>query len=447
MTSLPAENASPRRDAAVSVRGDLDDRAETVGAPTLAARLEGPAADLFRHRAFMRLWTSRLFGTTANQMLLVALGWQMYDLTHSAWDLGLVGLFQFLPALALVLVAGQVVDRYHRARIVALCMAAQAVIAAALVWASMAHGVGREMLLMVSVAVGMVRAFQMPTQQALTPMVLPPALLPRGLAFSSAGSQGAIVAGPALGGFVYVAGAHVVYALCALLFVTAGLLVAGVRYQQPSRIKKAISMETLLAGVRFVRDRQAVLGAISLDLFAVLFGGAVALLPIFARDLLQVGSWGLGLLRAAPAAGALLTSIALTRWPVARRAGTVLLSAVAVYGAATIVFGLSTSFVLSLVALVVSGGADMVSVVIRQSLVQLDTPDEMRGRVSAVNSVFIGASNQLGEFESGVTAAWFGPVGSVVVGGVGTLLVAAAWTRLFPALAMRDRLTNATPGR
>ena len=297
------------------------------------------------------------------------------------------------------------------------------------------------MLFAVSVAVGTVRAFQMPTQQALTPMVLPPALLPRGLAFSSAGMQSAIVAGPAIGGFVYVAGAHVVYGVCAVLFVVSGLLAFGVRYEQPARIKKAITLETLLAGVRFVRDRQVVLGAISLDLFAVLFGGATALLPIFARDVLHVGSWGLGLLRAAPAAGAFTTSIVLTRWPVTRRAGHVLLSAVAVYGVATLAFGVSSSFPLSLLALVVSGAADMVSVVIRQSLVQLDTPDEMRGRVSAVNSVFIGASNQLGEFESGMTAAWFGPVGSVVLGAMGTLLVAATWLRLFPALATRDRLT------
>jgi len=297
------------------------------------------------------------------------------------------------------------------------------------------------MLFAVSVAVGTVRAFQMPTQQALTPMVLPPALLPRGLAFSSAGMQSAIVAGPAIGGFVYVAGAQVVYGVCAVLFVVSGLLAFGVRYEQPACIKKAITLETLLAGVRFVRDRQAVLGAISLDLFAVLFGGATAILPIFARDVLHVGSWGLGLLRAAPAAGA-TTSIVLTRWPVTRRTGRVLLSAVAVYGVATLAFGVSTSFVLSLAALVVAGAADMISIVIHQSLVQLDTPDEMRGRVSAVNSVFIGASNQLGEFESGVTAAWLGPVGSVVVGAVGTLLIAASWRGLFPALAGRDRLTS-----
>ena len=442
---MPPADASPaRRDLQpLPPQGDTEDRAETVAPPTEPAPLERPTAALFRHRAFMRLWFSRLAGVTGNQMLLVALGWQMYDLTHSAWDLGLVGLLQFLPALALVLVAGQVIDRLHRGRIVAACMAAQTAVAGVLIWGSATHAVSREMLFVVSIAVGTVRAFQLPTQQALTPMVLPPSLLPRGLAFSAAGAQGAIVAGPAIGGFVYAAGPATVYAACAFLFVVAGVLVFGVRYEQAARVKKAISLETLLAGVRFVRDRPVVLGAISLDLFAVLFGGAVALLPIFARDILHVDAWGLGLLRAAPAAGALVTSILLTRWPVTRRAGTVLLTAVAVYGAATLGFGLSTSFPLSLVALVVTGGADMISVVIRQSLVQLDTPDEMRGRVSAVNSVFIGASNQLGEFESGVTAAWLGPVGSVVLGGVGTLVVAGAWVRLFPALAQRNRLTTA----
>jgi len=442
---VPPADASPaRRDLQpLPPQGDTEDRAETVAPPTEPAPLERPTAALFRHRAFMRLWFSRLAGVTGNQMLLVALGWQMYDLTHSAWDLGLVGLLQFLPALALVLVAGQVIDRLHRGRIVAACMAAQTAVAGVLIWGSATHAVSREMLFVVSIAVGTVRAFQLPTQQALTPMVLPPSLLPRGLAFSAAGAQGAIVAGPAIGGFVYAAGPATVYATCAFLFVVAGVLVFGVRYQQAARVKKAISIETLLGGVRFVRDRPVVLGAISLDLFAVLFGGAVALLPIFARDLLDVGAWGLGLLRAAPAVGAFVTSILLTRWPVTRRAGRVLLVAVAVYGAATLAFGLSTSFLLSLLALVVTGAADMISVVIRQSLVQLDTPDEMRGRVSAVNSVFIGASNQLGEFESGVTAAWLGPVGSVVLGGLGTLLVAGAWVRLFPALAQRDRLTTA----
>ena len=391
----------------------------------------------------MRLWCSRLASTSANQMLMVAVGWQMYDLTGSAWDLGLVGLLQFLPALLLVLVAGHVVDRFHRARIVALCMLAQVVIATTLALSAHQHWASRELLLFVSVLLGIVKAFQMPAQQALTPALVPPEVLPRALAFSSMGSQGAIVAGPALGGFIYVAGAQAVYLTCAVLFGLAGLLINGVRYDHAPAPSREMNLSTLMAGVHFVRHRPVVLGAISLDLFAVLLGGATALLPIFARDILHTGPWGLGLLRASPAAGAFTLSLLLTRWPITHHAGRVLLGAVAVYGAATLLFGVSTSFGLSMAALVVAGAADMVSIVIRQSLVQLDTPDDMRGRVSAVNSVFIGASNQLGEFESGATAALLGPVGSVLLGGVGTLLVAGLWMRLFRPLAQRDRLTNA----
>jgi len=390
----------------------------------------------------MRLWYSRLASTSANQMLMVAVGWQMYDLTGSAWNLGLVGLLQFLPALLLVLVAGHVVDRFHRARIAALCMLAQVAIGLTLAVSTYEHWAHRDLLLAISVLLGVVKAFQMPAQQALTPALVPPAVLPRALAFSSMGSQAAIVAGPALGGFIYVAGAQAVYAVCAALFALAAWLVAGVRYDHAPPPSREINLTTLMAGVHFVRHRPVVLGAISLDLFAVLLGGATALLPIFAKDILHTGPWGLGLLRAAPAAGALTLSLLLTRWPITRRAGHVLLGAVALYGVATLVFGLSTSFGLSLAALAVAGAADMVSIVIRQSLVQLDTPDDMRGRVSAVNSVFIGASNQLGEFESGVTAALLGPVGSVLLGGVGTIVVAGLWTRLFRPLARRDQLSG-----
>ena len=393
--------------------------------------------------AFMRFWASRLASTSANQMLMVAVGWQMYDLTGSAWALGLVGLLQFLPALLLVLVAGHVVDQFDRARIAALCMLAQVGIALLLAVGTHAHWASRELLFAVSVLLGTVKAFQMPAQQALAPALVPPEVLPRALAFSSMGSQAAIVAGPALGGFIYVGGAQAVYAVCAVLFALAGALVMGVRYDHAPAASREMSWATLMAGVHFVRHRPVVLGAISLDLFAVLLGGATALLPIFAKDILHTGPWGLGLLRAAPAAGAFTLSLLLTRWPITRRAGHVLLGAVALYGAATLVFGLSTSLGLSMAALVVAGAADMVSVVIRQSLVQLDTPDDMRGRVSAVNSVFIGASNQLGEFESGVTAALLGPVGSVLLGGIGTLVVAGLWFRLFPPLAQRDRLTGA----
>ncbi len=373
-------------------------------------------------------------------MLMVAVGWQMYDLTGSAWDLGLVGLLQFLPAVPLALVAGHVIDRFHRARILAVCMAVQVGVALLLAGASHGGWAGRELLLALSVVLGAVRAFQMPSQQALTPSLVPQPLLPRALAFSSAGLQGAVIAGPALGGFIFVAGATAVYASSAVLFMLAGALCLVIHYEHQPPPSLPVDWATLLAGVHFIWQRKTVLGAISLDLFAVLLGGATALLPMFAKDVLHVGPWGLGLLRGAPALGALLMSVALTRWPVRRRTGHTLLGAVAVYGASQLAFGLSTVFALSLAALALSGAADMVSVVIRQTLVQLETPDEMRGRVSAVNSVFIGASNQLGEFESGATAAWLGPVGSVVLGGVGTLMVAALWLRLFPTLAQRDEL-------
>jgi MFS family permease len=401
-----------------------------------------PNESLLTYRSFMLLWCSRLASTAASQMLMVAVGWQMYDLTGSAWDLGLVGLLQFAPALLLALWAGHVIDRHHRARIVAACLALQVVVAG-LLWGASAGGwEGRGLLLGVSLVLGAVRTFQMPAQQALTPSLVPQQVLPRALAFSSAGMQGAIIAGPALGGFIYVAGPGATYAACALLFALASALCALIRYEQAPRPVEPATWDTVLAGVRFVWQQKVVLGAMSLDLFAVLLGGAVALLPIYAKDILHVGPWGLGLLRGAPAVGALAMSVALSRWHIRRRTGHVLLSAVAVFGVATLVFGLSTSFWLSLVALVVTGAADMVSVVIRSTLVQLETPDAMRGRVSAVNSVFIGASNQLGEFESGATAALLGPVGSVVLGGVGTVLVAGAWLRVFPALAQRDALVS-----
>jgi hypothetical protein len=360
------------------------------------------------HRGFMQLWWSRLAGVSAAQMLMVAVGWQVYELTGSAWDLGLVGLMQFVPALLLALAS----------------------------WGGWAS---RGLLLGISVVLGAVRAFQMPATQALTPLLVPPALLARALAFSSGGLQAAVIAGPALGGFVHAAGGGAVYGLCAALFALAATLTVRIRYAHAPPPHEPTSLHTLLAGVRFVCGHKVVLGAVSLDLFAVLLGGAVALLPMFAKDVLHVGPGGLGLLRAAPAMGALVMSVWLSRWPVESRAGAKLLSAVAVFGAAQLLFGLSTLFWLSMVALTASGAADMVSVVVRQTLVQLETPDAMRGRVSAANGLFIGASNQLGEFESGAGAAWLGAVGSVVLGGLGTLAVAAMWWRLFPALARRDK--------
>jgi MFS family permease len=387
----------------------------------------------------MRFWLARLAGVTANQMLMLAVAWHMYDITSSAWDLGLVGLFQFLPALVMTLPAGHAADRLHRGRIFAACMLAQAGIALLLVAAVQGDFATRELILAISVVLGVARAFQMPAQQALTPLLVPPELLQRAIALSSSGMQAAIICGPALGGVLYTTGPITVYVSCAVLLLIAGALTLMVRYQhRPATL--AASWSTVLAGVAFVWQRKLLLGATSLDLFAVLLGGATALLPMYARDILHTGPIGLGLLRAAPAAGALVMSLVLIRWPLHRHVGHRLLLAVAIFGLATVVFGLSTNFGLSMLALVVTGAADSISVVTRMTLVQLETPDEMRGRVSAVNSIFIGASNQLGEFESGATAALMGPVGSVVLGGLGTLVVAAVWLRLFPTLAQRDHM-------
>jgi MFS family permease len=397
-------------------------------------------AQLLAQRAFMRLWWGRLAGTIANQMLVVAIGWHMYELTGSAWDLGLVGLYQFVPGLLLAVPAGHAVDRWHRGRIAAACLAVQAMVSLVLLEGSLSGRTSRELLLLVSVVIGSVRAFQMASQQALTPMLVPPALLQRATAFAAAGLQASVIGGPALAGLIFMAGTGAVYATSTVLSLAGCVLLLMLRYVAAPPPHEPVTLRSLLAGVSFTWQRKVVLGALSLDLFAVLLGGATALLPIFARDILQVGPTGLGLLRAAPAVGALVVSLVLARRSLDGRVGRTLLSAVALFGLSIVVFGLSTNFYLSLFALAISGAADMVSVVIRQTLVQLETPDHMRGRVSAVNAVFIGASNQLGEFESGALAAGIGAVGSAVVGGVGTIVVAVLWARLFPALLARDRM-------
>ena len=412
--------------------------------------IEPKFSDLLRQHAFLRFWLTRLAGTMGNQMLMVAVGWQMYELTGSAWDLGLVGLYQFAPVLLLTLIAGYAADRFNRSKIVAAAMACQWLVAVILALASYqvsatsSHtqwpSLSRELLLGLSVVLGFARAFQMPAQQALIALLVPAPLLPRAMAASASGMQAAVIAGPALGGLFFVAGASAVYLACTLLFTVGIALVSRLKHGHQRAPYERPTIGAVLAGVAFISQRKVLLGAVSLDLFAVLLGGATALLPMFAKDILHVGAWGLGLLRGAPAMGALVSSVLLTRWPLRNRVGPILMGAVAIFGVATIVFGVSENFVLSFVALAVTGAADMVSVVIRQSLVQLETPNEMRGRVSAVNSVFIGASNQLGEFESGATAAWLGPVGSVVVGGVGTVIIALMWLRLFPTLVQRDEL-------
>lgn len=394
---------------------------------------------LLAERPFIRFWLARLAAVLAQQMLMVAVAWQMYDLTGSAWDLGLVGLFQFVPALLLTLPAGHLVDKLRRGRIFALCMLAQGVVALLLVLATEGAFISRELILGLSILLGAARAFQMPSQQALLPMLVPTHLLERAVTLGSTGMQAGVICGPALGGLIYAAGPAWVYGVSGgLLLLAFGLMLSVHDPFLPST--EPTTLASVLAGVQFVWQNKLLLGATSLDLFAVLLGGATALLPIYARDILHTGPAGLGLLRGAPAAGALLMSLLLLRWPIQRKVGPWLLGSVAVFGLATVVFGLSEHFGLSLLALAITGAFDNISVVMRMTLVQLETPNEIRGRVSAVNSIFIGASNQLGEFESGATAALFGAVGSVVLGGVGTLAVAAGWFRLFPALARRDRM-------
>jgi MFS family permease len=389
-------------------------------------------------------WGARVATSIAFQMQAVAIGWQAYALTGSAFYLGLVGLAQFLPMFLLTLVVGQVTDRYDRRHVARTCQLVEAMAAGTLAVGSAGAWLDRESLLVVVCVVGAARAFEGPSLQALVPGLVPSPLLPRAVAWATSANQTATILGPALGGLLYAAGPTTVYTTVGALFLGASLLMAGIRMERVSPTLEPLSVQSLFAGIAFIRRQRAILGAISLDLFAVLLGGATALLPIYARDLLHTGPWGLGLLRAAPAFGALSMSVILAHYPLRRRVGRTMFSAVAVFGFATIVFAVSTSFALSMGALVVLGAADVVSVVIRNSLVQLDTPDAMRGRVTAVHSLFIGTSNQLGEFESGVTAALFGTVPAVLLGGVGTILVSLLWLRLFPELARVDSLEDRT---
>ena len=398
---------------------------------------------LFRHTGFLEYWCSRLCSMFAFQMVSVAVGWQIYDLTHQALDLGLIGLVQFVPSLLLALPAGHVADLFERRRIVLICQAVETAAAAALTAGSVLHWFGEPAILAVVFVGGCARAFEFPTMSALLPSLVPTSLLSRAMAAGSSASMSAMIIGPALGGFLYVAGAHAVYGVSALLFAAAALLMWRLRTESPAQKREPPTLRTVFAGITYIRHRPVILGAISLDLFAVLLGGATALLPVFARDILHTGPWGLGLLRAAPAVGALAMSVWLARHPLTRRVGYIMFYSVAGFGLATLVFAVSTSFLLSLAALLALGALDMISMVIRAALVQLETPDEMRGRVSAVNAIFINTSNQLGEFESGVTAHWWGTVPSTLIGGLGTLLVVGLWMWWFPELRRREKLESA----
>ena len=401
---------------------------------------------ILAHRPFALFFASRVLTTTGFQMQSVAVGWQVYELTGSAFDLGLVGLAQFVPMLALALVTGHVADNFDRRKIIVACQIVKLLTAVALALGSVYGGLSIVAIFALIFVFGAARAFEMPTLQALLPSVVPEPMLPRAVAASASANQVATIGGPALGGLLYAANAALPFLVCGVLYAAGALAIILVSARRFDSRREPVSFASLMAGIHYIRDNPVILGAISLDLFAVLLGGATALLPIYARDILQVGPTGLGMLRAAPGVGALAMSLYLARHPPKKRVGRLMFAAVAAFGGATIVFGVSGSFPLSLAMLTLLGAADMVSVVIRASLVQLKTPDAMRGRVSAVNAVFIGSSNQLGEFESGLTAAWFGTVPSVIIGGIGTLAVVLLWMRLFPALAQADRLASSEEG-
>ncbi len=399
---------------------------------------------LLHHRSFRLFWLASVASTIALQMQIVAVGWQVYQLTRSPFDLGIVGLVQFIPSLFLVFVVGHVADRHDRRQVARFSILVEAIAAGLLAAGSLGGWLTKEAIFAIVFVIGAGRAFSKPTMSAMLPTLMQPSLLPRAVAGSASATQVAIIIGPAIGGFLYVAGPSTVYITSCVLFVLCSVLVSMIKVETPPTKRENATLRSVFAGIAYIRSKPAIFGAISLDLFAVLLGGATALLPVYAHDILHTNSVGLGLLRSAPAVGALSVAIFLARNPLRGRIGRTMFIAVGIFGLATIAFGLSQSFVVSLLALVVLGASDMISVVVRSTFVQLETPDEMRGRVSAVNSVFIGTSNQLGEFESGLTAAWFGAVPAVLIGGIGTLVVVALWIRLFPQLFQVDRLVDNT---
>jgi predicted MFS family arabinose efflux permease len=400
---------------------------------------------VYRDRDFYVFAAVRFIVTIAMQVQSVAIGWQIYAVTHSTFALGLVGLCQFGPMFLLTLPAGDIADRVDQRRLLSATQAGQSLCAGLFLLLVIFAPHVEWTYYAVLVLFGATRGFYGPASQSLLPFLVAPEKLPRAIALSSSVFTTATIAGPALGGFIFALGPTATFSVSLVLMLTASVLTAslGGRRRPPHVDTGASRLERVREGVDFVRHRPVVLGAISLDLFAVLLGGATALLPVYARDILHAGPIGLGVLRAGPAIGAALMAFSLARRPIQRHTGIVMFAAVAVFGVATIVFGISSSIILSMVALVVLGASDMISVFVRSALIQYATPDEMRGRVSAVSMLFIGASNELGEFESGITADWFGTIPAVVVGGIGTLLVVGGWMLLFPPLRNIDRLADA----
>lgn len=394
----------------------------------------------FRHRSYSLFFSSRFLAAFATQIVSVSVGWQMYDETKNAFYLGLIGLFQFLPSLLLVLVTGAVSDRYNRRLIVSACLALASICIGLMLFMTVTGTFSPYPVFGVMVLFGLERAFMGPAVQSLAPNLIPPEDLSNAVAWNSSSWQAATIIGPVAGGLLYGVSATSAYATALVLMVVSAILTAMIPKPAQRTSKERPTWSLLLAGFSFIRSEKVVLGAISLDLFAVLLGGAVALMPIFARDILTLGPWGLGLLRSAPGIGAIGTALFLATFPIRHRAGLTMFIGVALFGAGTIVFGLSHSVWLSVAALALMGAGDMVSVYVRETLIALWTPDDVRGRVSAVNMVFVGASNELGEFRAGTMASVFGAVPAVVIGGIGTLAVSVIWAMSFPQLRKIDNL-------
>ncbi|WP_218970911.1 MFS transporter [Peribacillus kribbensis] len=390
---------------------------------------------LFKQSSFTKFWTSRILSSTSSQMLSVAIGWQMYEVTKDAFSLGMVGLAQFLPMVLLTFVVGHVADRYERRRIVYICQIIDSLVAGLLLWGSIEGWIGREQILAAAAILGVTRSFEGTSASSLLPQLIEKKLLQQAISISTTAGQTSQILGPMVGGLLYGVGAGYVYGTASAALLIGAVMTYLIRLkEQPVRSKEPVTLRSVFLGLEFVIRHPLILGTISLDLFAVLLGGATALLPIFAKDILHAGPLGLGLLRTAPAIGALIVSLILAYYPLKKAIGMKLFAALAVFGLATMLFAVSTNLVVSVIALLLIGGSDVISVVIRSSLVQLQTPDEMRGRVNAVNSLFIGTSNQLGEFESGTVAGFTGAVPAALIGGVGTIIVAGLWMYLFPSL-------------
>ena len=407
----------------------------------------------FTHPGFMLFQVARFLIVSAVEMQAVAVGWQVYEITKRPLDLGYVGLAQFLPGILLFPLSGHASDRFERRTVLSACYAGYAVCFALLLVLTRRGVSSITAIYVVLVIIGVVRSFNGPASRSILPQLVPQEHFANAVAWNATIFQAATILGPSLGGIVYalaaqfapsVGGPSTVYGIAAITAVGATITTFRIKPEVSARQREPMSVKTLFAGLRFIWKKKLILGAISLDLFAVMLGGAVALLPVYAREILHTGPWGLGLLRTAPGAGAALMAVVLAHWPLRGKSGPKLLWAVAGFGVFTIVFGLSRSLTLSLIALVLAGASDMISVIIRATLTLLATPDEMRGRVTAVDMVFIGTSNEFGQFESGLTAQWFGTVPAVVLGGVGTLIVIALWTWWFPDLRHAGELSSLT---